>query len=515
MYKRKEVEREEAQFRRTLANGLKILDERLADVVDGGELPGSVAFLLHDTYGFPYEVTEEVVSERGYTVDRAGFETDMAEQRERAKASRKGVRQDADFEQVQALMDESGVTEFVGRDELVDISARVQLVTGQGTETVSVFLDRSPFYAESGGQTGDTGTIVTDTGTARVIDTVYALPGMHRHVVEITSGEVLPGQNASASVDLSRRDAIRRNHTGTHVLHWALREVLGDHVKQQGSHVGPDRLRFDFSHFEPVTAEQVQAIEDLANAQILANQPTDHPEVTKAEAEAMWAIAFFGDKYGEMVRVLRAGPTLEFCGGTHVSALGDIGMVKIVSEGSIGSNLRRIEAVSGTGTLDVLRDAQAVVDDAAALLNVQKSEIVDGLGKRLGEIKDLRSEISELKRQLAVSQAVELAGRAVDGVVIARVDGLARDELKDLAVALRDQPGVVTVVLGGAPAGGGAALVAATADSEVSAGELIADAAKAIKGGGGKGADLAMAGGKDPEGVDAALATARQAAGIA
>jgi alanyl-tRNA synthetase len=508
------VEREETQFRRTLANGLKILDEHLGEVADGGELPGSVAFLLHDTYGFPYEVTEEVVSERGYTVDRAGFEAGMAEQRERAKAGRKGVRQDVDFEQVQAMMDDVGVTQFVGRDQLVDVPAKVLLVTGLGTETVSIFLDRSPFYAESGGQVGDTGTIVTDTGSARVIDTVYAVPGVHRHVVEITTGEVLPGQTASASIDVERRDAIRRNHTGTHVLHWALREVLGDHVKQQGSFVGPDRLRFDFSHFEPVTAEQIHAIEDLANAQILVNQPTDHPEVTKAEAEAMGAIAFFGDKYGEMVRVLRAGPTLEFCGGTHVSALGDIGMVKIVSEGSIGSNLRRIEAVTGAGTIEVLREAQAVVDDAAALLNVPKNEIVDGLGKRLGEIKGLRAEIADLKRQMAGSQAIELAARAVDGVVVARVDGLARDELKDLAVALREQPGVVTVVLGGAPEGGGAALVAATGEPTVSAGDLIADAAKAIKGGGGKGADLAMAGGKDPEGVDAALDVARQAAGI-
>jgi len=507
------VEREEAQFRRTLANGLKILDEQLADVADGGELPGSVAFLLHDTYGFPYEVTEEVVVERGYSVDRAGFDTDMSEQRERAKANRKGVRQDADFEQVQVLMDDAGITEFVGR-ETTESEAKVLLVTGRDSGDVSVFLDRSPFYAESGGQVGDTGTITTETGTATVTDTVYAVPGIHRHVVEITRGDLLPGQTATAAIDVDRRNQIRRNHTATHVLHWALRQTLGDHVQQQGSYVGPDRLRFDFSHFEPLTLEQTQAIEDLANREILVNQATDHPEVTKAEAEEMGAIAFFGDKYGEMVRVLRAGPTLEFCGGTHVSALGDIGLVKIVSEGSIGSNLRRIEAVTGNGTIEVLREAQAVVDEAAELLNVPRGDVVDGLGKRLGEIKDMKSEISALKRQLAGSQAADLASQAVGGVVIARVDGVSRDELKDLAVALRDQPNVDVVVLGGAPDGGGAVLVAATAPDGPAAGDLIADAAKAIKGGGGKGGDLAMAGGKDPEGVDAALALARTAAGL-
>jgi alanyl-tRNA synthetase len=508
------VEREETQFRRTLANGLKILDEHVAELAEGDELAGSVAFLLHDTYGFPYEVTEEVARERGIAVDRAGFDADMAEQRERAKASRKGVTQSADFEQVQALVDSSGLTEFVGRDELTDVEANVLLVTGQGTDTVSIFLDRSPFYAESGGQVGDTGWITTPDGTAEVLDTTYAVPGVHRHVVRITEGEVLAGSSATASVDVERRNAIRRNHTGTHVLHWALREVLGDHVKQQGSLVEPDRLRFDFSHFEPVTVDQLRAIEDLANAQILANEETQHPEVTKAEAEAMGAIAFFGDKYGEMVRVLRAGPTLEFCGGTHVHALGDIGLVKIVSEGSIGSNLRRVEAVTGTGAIELLRNAEDTVARLADAVNVPRADVVDGVTKRLSEVKELRSELAELKRQLAGSRAGDLAAEAVDGVVIARVDGVSRDELKDLAVAIRDRPDIAAVVLGGAPEGGGAALIAAASpESGFSAATLIAEGAKAIKGGGGKADDLAMAGGKDPEGIDEALELARSAVG--
>lgn len=509
------VEREEKQFRRTLANGLKILDEQLRDVAPGGELPGSVAFLLHDTYGFPYEVSEEVVLERGYTLDRAGFESDMAAQRERAKAARKGVVQAADFEQVQTLLDDGGFTAFVGREELTDVSASIQLITGIGTDTVSIFLDRSPFYAESGGQVGDRGTITTATGTAQVVDTVYAVPGIQRHVVRITDGQLVAGQDATASISVERRNAIRRNHTGTHMLHWALREVLGDRVQQQGSMVSAERLRFDFSHFEPVTAAEIEAIEDLVNAELLGNTAVNHPEVTKAEAETMGAIAFFGDKYGDLVRVLQAGPSLEFCGGIHVSALGDIGLLKIVSEGSIGSNLRRIEAVTGTGAITLLRQEQTTVASVASSLNVPIGDVLEGVTKRLGEIKQLKAELVDVRAQLAAGQAGQLAADAVEGIVIARVDGIGRDELKDLAVALRDQEGIRAAVLGGAPSGGGAALVAAvTADSGLHAGELIAAGSKCIRGGGGKAPDLAMAGGKEPAGLDEALELARAAAGL-
>jgi alanyl-tRNA synthetase len=509
------VEREETQFRRTLATGSAILDEHLAVVADGGELPGSSAFLLHDTYGFPVEVTAEVVAERGYTVDLAGFEAEMEAQRTRAKEARKGAVQVADLEQVQGLLDRFGTTEFVGRDELVDVPVKVLAVTGLGSDTVSIFSDRSPFYAESGGQIGDTGTITTATGSADVLDTVYAVPGIHRHVVRITEGEVTAGQDATATVDVGRRDAIRRNHTGTHLLHWALREVLGDHVKQQGSLVAPDRLRFDFSHFDPVTPEQIAAIEDLANAEVLKNPAAAHTEVTKAEAEEMGAIAFFGDKYGDRVRVLQAGPSLEFCGGTHVKALGDIGLIKIVSEGSIGSNLRRVEAVTGAGAIDLLRAEQAAVDQAADLLNVPRGDLVEGVTTRVSEIKSLRDEVRSLKADMAAGQADALAGGAVDGVVVARVDGLGPNELKALAVTVRDREGVDAVVLGGAPEGGGAALAAAVrSGAGFEAGALLADAAKAIKGGGGRGAEVAVAGGKEPAGVDDALDQARVAAGV-
>ncbi|MEZ5226505.1 MAG: alanine--tRNA ligase-related protein [Acidimicrobiales bacterium] len=320
------------------------------------------------------------------------------------------------------------VTDFVGRDELVDVSARVLAVTGIGTDLVSIFLDRSPFYAESGGQIGDTGTITTSTGTAQVLDTIYAVPGVHRHVVRITEGEILAGQEATASIDVARRDAIRRHHTATHIIHWALREVLGDRVKQKGSMVAPDRLRFDFAHHEPLTAEEIAQVEDLVNAQLLLNPAVQHPEVSKAEAETMGAIAFFGDKYGDRVRVLEAGPSLEFCGGTHVKALGDIGLVKIVSEGSIGSNLRRVEAVAGAGAVDLLRTEQQVVGTAADLLNVPRGDLLEGIEKRLAENKSLQAEIAALKQQLAVGQSAGLVEQAVDGVVVASVPGLERDD---------------------------------------------------------------------------------------
>ena len=309
------AEREEAQFRRTLVTGSAILDERLDGLAPEGasqgdepaQLPGEVAFLLHDTYGFPVEVTAEVVAERGFTVDMDGFAREMEAQRARAKAARRDAGQDADFDQVAELMETHGATEFVGRDELIDVAVSVLAVTDVGTEdgTISIFCDRSPFYAESGGQIGDTGTITTDTGSAEVVDTAYAVPGVHRHVARLVQGTITADQAAVASVDVARRDAIRRNHTATHLLHWALREVLGDHVKQQGSMVGPDRLRFDFSHFDPLTPAEIAAIEDLVNEQVVANAAAEHVEVTKAEAEQMGAIAFFGDKYGDLVRVLR------------------------------------------------------------------------------------------------------------------------------------------------------------------------------------------------------------------
>jgi len=503
------VAREEERFRATLRSGTNLLDAELDKLPEGAPIGGSVAFLLHDTHGFPLELTREIGLERGHDVDQAGFDTEMAEQRRRAKEARKGAGGEG-VELYAELGEQFGPTDFVG-DTDYEVDAVVIALTDD-----SVVLDRTPFYAESGGQVGDTGWITSDTGRAEIVDTVYGAPGVVRHKLGVVEGELVVGQSVRAAIDGERRDAIRRNHTATHLLHWALREVLGEHVKQQGSLVAPDRLRFDFSHYEALTDDEIRRIEDLVAHEVLANPPARHYETTMAHAEQIGAIAFFGDKYGEVVKVLEAGPhSTELCGGTHVKALGDIGPVKIVSEASIGSNIRRIEAVSGTGPLELLREDEARIKAAAEVLGVATGELVEAVERRVAETKELRARVRELERQAATGASGELAAGAVDGVVVARVDGLDREAVRDLAVAVRDVPGIRAVVLGSAPEGGGVALVAAvTPDSGLNAAELIADAAKAVKGGGGKAADLAVAGGKDPGALDAALDLARAAAGI-
>ncbi|MGI9622907.1 MAG: alanine--tRNA ligase, partial [Acidimicrobiales bacterium] len=449
------LKREEESFRRTLESGSNILDGHLAELASGETLDGGIAFQLHDTYGFPLELTEEITSEMGVSVDVAGFNDAMGDQRSRARADfdSKGAGQ-ADLKSFQEVLATNGPTEFVGR-ESSESQAVVLLVTED-----SIVLDKTPFYAESGGQVGDTGTIMTATGTAAIVDTTYGAAGVHRHVVGDIEGIIEAGQSAYAAIDRGRRAAIMRNHTATHLLHAALREVLGDHVKQQGSWVGPDRLRFDFSHYEPLTADQIEGIEDMVNGDVLSNVGTDHFETHIDEARKLGAIAFFGDKYGDVVRVLRAGPnSIELCGGTHVDALGDIGLVKIVSEGSIGSNLRRVEAVSGDATMGLLRASEKQVEAAADLVGVPVEGLIDGILKRKADLDELELEVQRLRSAAAAGRSGELARDAVGGVVVARVDGVSRDDLKELAQAVKHHDEVDVVVLGSALSGGGAALV--------------------------------------------------------
>jgi alanyl-tRNA synthetase len=505
------ITREEESFRRTLASGSQILDTQLDRLQPGGTLPGTVAFQLHDTYGFPFEVTQETADLRGFQVDVAGFEAAMDDQRQRARASARAgaVATGDEVTEQQRLLAEHGPTVFTGRDEY-ETKATVIGIVGDG-----LYLDRTPFYAESGGQVGDTGHVITPTGIVDITDTTYGLPGLHRHTFVVREGTIEVGQQADARIDGDRRDAIRRNHTGTHILHWALREVLGSHAKQQGSLVAPDRLRFDFSHFEPVSPVQVREIEDLANREILDNAPVRHFETTMNEARELGAIAFFGDKYGDIVRVLEAGRhSVELCGGTHVRRLGDIGPLKVVAEGSIGSNLRRIEAITGFGPIERLRQVEDLVARAAETLGTTPDEVAAASERLRGELKAAREEIKTLRRQAAGNRAGELAAGAVDGVVVARVDGLAPDEVRDLAVAVRQQPGIRAAVIGGEKPDGGVALAAAaTKEGGLHAGDLIAEAARTVKGGGGKGPELAQAGGKDASRLDEALDQVRTAAG--
>jgi alanyl-tRNA synthetase len=510
--------KEEERFRHTLKTGLGILDGELD--AGGSTLSGSTAFLLHDTYGFPLELTQEIAGERQVAVDVDGFETEMSAQRQRAKAARKGAgADDARLDQYRELVETHGVTEFVGYtdDEAEATVLAVLPLVGEaedGSEDlVEVFLDRSPFYAESGGQVGDTGTIVTTTGRAEVLDTTFALPNLRRHTARVVEGELLAGDRVTARIDVDRRTAIRRNHTGTHVLHWALRTVLGEHVKQAGSYVGPDRLRFDFSHYAAVSPEEIAEIERLANGQTLDNAPVRAFETSKSEAEALGAIAFFGDKYGEVVRVLEAGSSVELCGGTHVRATGDIGTIKIVSESSIGSNLRRIEAFTGAASVDLLQRDERVIGDVARLVGAPADDLLGGVQRKLDEIKALQDELKALRGRLAAGRAAELAAEAVDGVLVTRVDDLAPGDLRDLAVAIRQQPAIRRVVLVGTTPTGGVSLVAATQPGDgVQASALLRDAAKAVGGGGGGKGDIATAGGKDPSGIDEALRLATEAA---
>ncbi|HJR25308.1 MAG TPA: alanine--tRNA ligase, partial [Acidimicrobiales bacterium] len=424
------IAREEERFRQTLKRGTTLLDSKLAELQEGDVLGGDVAFDLYETFGFPLEVTQEITAEMGIGVDEGGYRAALERAQEVSKAGAKaGKDLYANLTSFQEILDRHGPTDFVGREE-VEAKATVLAVVPGDDGQVSIFLDRTPFYAEAGGQVGDTGTITTDTGRAEVVDTTYGLPGLHRHHARIVEGAIEPGQEATAAFDVDRRNAIRRNHTGTHVLHWALRKVLGGSVQQQGSLVDPDRLRFDFGPADALTQEQIREIEDLANAEILDNASVRHYETTKAEAASLGAIAFFGDKYGDIVRVLEAGRnSIELCGGTHVRALGDIGPVKIVSESSIGANLRRIEAVTGTGPIERLRAEEDVLAELAGVLNVSVGEVVDGARRRVEEIKALRDEVKALKRQAAGGQASALAGQAVDGVLVARVDGVERDSL--------------------------------------------------------------------------------------
>ncbi len=504
---REVVEREELRFRETLKTGSSILDDALDRVGDGGVLAGEVAFQLHDTYGFPLELTAEVAAERGITVDDEGFAAHMADQRKRARDARKDAGGGDDRSVFARLAEEHGPTEFVGRAE--DTATGTVLAV---TET-AIVTDRTPFYAESGGQVGDTGWIETDTGRARVVDTGSPVPGITRHVIEGVEGEIREGQEARLAIDADRRAAIRRNHTATHLLHWALREVLGDHVKQQGSLVAPDRLRFDFSHYQAMTPEEIRKVEDLVNTEILHNDPVRHYETTKEAAAELGAIAFFGDKYGDLVRVLEAGrQSIELCGGTHVRATGDIGSLKIVSEGSIGSNIRRVEAVTGFGPIDRLRAEEARIAEAAALLGVPADDLAGGITKRLSELAAARDEIQALRRQAAQASAGSLVDQAEDGVLVARIEAATRDEVRDLALSLRDRPGMRAVVLGASPGGKGVALVAAVdPGSGLNAGELIREAVATVGGGGGKGADLATAGGRDAGRLDEALDQVRAA----
>lgn len=501
--------REEAGFSRTLRAGMTLLDEARTRLVAEGatEIPGDVAFRLHDTHGFPIELTSEVAAESGLGVDHDGFERAMTEQRERARANSKNLRR-ADDGHYHEILERHGSSQFVGRDVSrysIETTA-LAVLAGEDGES-ELFLELTPFYAESGGQVGDRGTFVTESGRFEIHDTQNVAGGLIAHRGRLV-GEILPGQSGVATIDPLRREATRRNHTATHLLHAALREVLGDHVRQQGSYVGPDRLRFDFAHGGAVSAEEMGEILARANGDVLHNPEVETVETSKEQAEHMGAIAFFGDKYGDVVRVVRAGEhSLEFCGGTHVSRLGDIGQIQVVSEGSIGANTRRIEAISAMSALERSRELEGSLGAVATLLRTSLDDVVPALGRVLERQRDLEKEIQSARQAQLDQMGAALSRESEGDRIVARIDGYPGDQLRVLAQSLQ-RSGRRVVVLAGLVEDKVAVVVAS--DGSLDAARSVKDLAALVGGGGGGSTQLALAGGRDAGGLDALLHSAAQ-----
>jgi len=514
---RDQVERvlrqEEERFAETLDQGMGILEQAIGGL-SGQVIPGETVFKLYDTFGFPVDLTADIARERGLQLDMDGFEREMSAQRERARAA-------SQFEgQYDVKLDIQGKTEFTGYDHLADQGSVIGLYAeGEAVERLAagesgmVVLDRTPFYAESGGQVGDRGLLRGQSGEFEVQDTRRQGGGPSGHIGRVRSGELRVGDRLEARVDVERRQDTAYNHSATHLLHAALRVVLGDHVNQKGSLVEADRLRFDFSHFEPVGAAQLREIEDLVNAEIRANHPVDTQLMSLDDALESGAMALFGEKYDQQVRVLRMGEfSVELCGGTHVQRTGDIGLFKITAEAGVAAGIRRIEAVTGARALAWVREEEAHLDELAALVKAGREAAVDKVGQLIERSRKLEKELEALKGKLASSQGGELADRAVavDGVQVlaARLDGADAKTLRETVDQLKNKLGSAAVVLASVSGGKVSLVAGVTKDrtGQIKAGELVNAVASQVGGKGGGRPDMAQAGGTNPEGLDAALA---------
>ena len=517
------VQAEEARFRRTLERGSKLLDEAMAEAGDGGTLSGEVAFTLSDTFGFPLDLTRLIAAERGVQVDEPGYEAALGRQQAAGRAAWKGSGEQAVGEHWQQLAEAHGPTVFTGYASH-EASAEVLALfkaPGEGEppaqqeavsqllpgETGTAVLDRTPFYGESGGQVGDAGQLE---GIARVTDVTKA-SGLHLHAVQVTDSPLRVGQVVRAQVDGRRRDHTRRNHTATHLLHAALRKVLGEHVTQKGSLVAPDRLRFDFSHHKPVSAAELDTIESLVNEQILANAEVQTRVQSIDEARAAGAMALFGEKYDDEVRVVNVpGFSLELCGGTHVARTGDIGLFRITTETGIAAGVRRIEAQTGHGALNVVREQAIQLQQAAEALKCDAPRLLDAIERLKDDRRAAERQVQELKTEIERAAASDLKQGAINvngvHVLAARFDG----DLRAQADRLRDQLGSSVIILGGLHKDKVSLLAATTKDvaGRVHAGKLIQQLAPHIQGRGGGRPDMAQAGGSDASGLDAALEAA-------
>ncbi|AKM19861.1 Alanine--tRNA ligase [Geobacillus sp. 12AMOR1] len=514
------IRSEEERFHETLHEGLAILSNVIEKAKSEGSdvIPGEDVFRLYDTYGFPIELTEEYAAEAGMKVDHDGFEREMERQRERARAAR----QDVDSMQVQGgvLGDIKDESRFVGYDELVASSTVLAIVKdGQLVEEVrageeaQIIVDVTPFYAESGGQIADQGTFAGETGTAVVKDVQKAPNGQHLHSIVVESGTVKKGAVYTARVDEAKRARIIKNHTATHLLHQALKDVLGRHVNQAGSLVAPDRLRFDFTHFGQVKPEELERIEAIVNEQIWKSLPVDIFYKPLEEAKAMGAMALFGEKYGDIVRVVKVGDySLELCGGCHVPNTSAIGLFKIVSESGIGAGTRRIEAVTGEAAYRFMSEQLAILQEAAQKLKTSPKELNARLDGLFAELKELERENESLSARLAHMEAEHLTRQVKDvngvPVLAAKVQANDMNQLRAMADDLKQKLGTAVIVLASAQ-GGKVQLIAAVTDDLVKkgfhAGKLVKEVASRCGGGGGGRPDLAQAGGKDPSKVGEAL----------
>ncbi|CUB02031.1 alanine--tRNA ligase [Comamonas thiooxydans] len=502
---------EEERFFETLANGMEILDSALAG--DVKVLPGDVAFKLHDTYGFPLDLSNDVARERGVTVDEAGFNAAMQHQKETARAAGK-------FKMDRALEYTGDANVFTGYDKLAEAARIVALYADgvsvnelQAGQNGVVVLDTTPFYAESGGQVGDQGVIAAGGNRFVVEDTLKIKADVFGHHGVLEAGSLKVGDAVEAQVDTAVRAATMRNHSVTHIMHKALREVLGGHVQQKGSLVNAERTRFDFAHNAPVTAEQIREIEARVNAEVLANTATDARVMDIESAQRTGAMMLFGEKYGETVRVLDIGSSRELCGGTHVSRTGDIGLFKVVGESGVAAGVRRIEGITGENALAYLQSLESTVDQAAAAFKAPAAELTNRIGGALDQIKALEKEIAALKGKLASSQGDELATQAADvngvKVLAAKLEGADAKTLRDTMDKLKDKLGAAVIVLA-AVDGDKVQLAAGVTKAEtakVKAGELVNFVAQQVGGKGGGKPDMAMAGGTDAAAVPAALAS--------
>lgn len=500
---------EEERFYETLENGMEILDAALAG--DKKVLPGEVAFKLHDTYGFPLDLSADVCRERGVTVDEAGFHAAMDKQKAAGRAAGK-------FKMDRALEYTGAGNVFTGYEKLEEAAKVValyqdgvpvqQLAEGQPGVVV---LDTTPFYAESGGQVGDSGLLVAEGVQFGVEDTQKIKADVFGHHGTMTQGALKVGDTVKAAVDLQRRQATMRNHSVTHLMHKALREVLGAHVQQKGSLVDADKTRFDFTHNTPITDAQIREIEARVNAEILENHATQARVMDIESAQKTGAVMLFGEKYGETVRVLDIGSSRELCGGTHVQRTGDIGLFKVVSEGGVAAGIRRVEAVTGANALHYLQELESTVQAAAGSLKASPSELGGRLAQVLDQVRALEKEVAQLKGKLASSQGDDLVSQAVDvkgiKVLAARLDGADAKALRDTMDKLKDKLKSAAIVL--ATVDGAKVQIAAgvTADrmGQVKAGDLVNFVAQQVGGKGGGKPDLAMAGGTDASKLAGAL----------